>query len=397
MRGVDGRKVTVVGAGVAGLTVALALARRGAQVTLLEQAEAVREFGAGLQITPNGAAVLEALGLRSSLSAVSLRSQAVEIRDGLTDRSVIRLDLARLRPDLPHRLVRRPDLIALLFAAAREAGVTVRLGTRLVSVDVTGQTARLLLTEGETHEAPLLIGADGLRSVVRAAIEGEEDRPPFFTGQIAWRAMIPEEPGAQPRAEVFTGPGRHLVSYPLLHHQRNLVAVEERTSWSAEDWRAVDDPANLRAAFAGFAPRVRGWLERVEEVNLWGLFRHEVARHWHRGAAVIIGDAAHPTLPFLAQGANMALEDAWLLVAALEALPTAEEAFATFANVRRDRVRRLVDAANGNARNYHLRGPLKTAAHLALKLGGALAPSAAIGRFDWIYRYDPTAVTFRAA
>lgn len=383
----NGREITVVGAGIAGLAAALALSRQGAVVTVLEQAEAVREFGAGFQITPNGARVLEGLGLAKPLSALSLLSHGVEIIDGPTGRRVIRLDLARLRPREPHRFVRRPDLIALLFDAVREAGVTLRLNARVLAADVTGQTVRLNLAGGETHEAHLLIGADGIHSPVRAAVEGEDSTQPFFTGQVAWRAVVRGE--AEPVAQVHTGPGRHLVTYPLPRGLRNIVAVEERASWAAEDWRAVDDPANLRAAFAGFAPPVRRLLAEVDEVHLWGLFRHGLVQHWHRGAAIVIGDAAHPTLPFLAQGANMALEDAWLIAATLAAAPDAEQGFSDFVRLRRARVSRLVAAANANARNYHLTGASRQAAHMVLRVGGMLAPSAAIGRFDWIYRYDP--------
>lgn len=313
-----------------------------------------------------------------------------EIVDGPTGRSVIRLDLARLRPEEPHRFVRRPDLISLLFDAIREAGVTLRLHTRVLAADVTGQTARLSLAGGDTHEAPLLIGADGLHSTVRAAVEGDDATPPFFTGQVAWRAVVRGE--AEPVARVHAGPGRHLVTYPLPRGLQNIVAVEERHAWAAEDWRTEDDPANLRAAFAGFAPAIRALLAQVEEVHVWGLFRHEIVRHWQRGAAIVIGDAAHPTLPFLAQGANMALEDAWLIAGALAAAPDAEQGFAEFVRLRRPRVARLVAAANANARNYHLTGAARQAAHMVLRIGGTLAPSTAIGRFDWIYRYDPTAI-----
>ncbi|MDY6860325.1 MAG: FAD-dependent monooxygenase, partial [Pseudomonadota bacterium] len=238
--------------------------------------------------------------------------------------------------------------------------------------------------------ADVVIGADGLHSVLRGVLN--PPAPPAFTGQVAWRATVPAEGAAAPRVTVYMGPGRHLVCYPLRGGTMiNIVAVEERRAWADEGWSHTDDPAHLRAAFAGFAPEVRTLLARVDEVHLWGLFRHPVARHWHRGQAALLGDAAHPTLPFLAQGANMALEDAWVLAAALGGHDSIEAGLAAYQTARRDRCVRIVDAASRNARNYHLRfAPLRLAAHGALRLGGALAPAAMLGRFDWLYRHDVT-------
>jgi salicylate hydroxylase len=181
------------------------------------------------------------------------------------------------------------------------------------------------------------------------------------------------------------------VSYPLARGLRNIVAVEERAEWAEEGWNHADDPDNLRRAFAEFAPEVRGWLAQVRHVHLWGLFRHPVAARWHDDRRAILGDAAHPTLPFLAQGANMALEDAWVLADRLDRLPQAD-ALVSYQQTRRDRVSRVIAAASANARNYHLANPLlRAAAHAALRLGGALAPAAALRRFDWIYGHDATA------
>lgn len=192
------------------------------------------------------------------------------------------------------------------------------------------------------------------------------------------------------------GPGRHLVSYPLRGGSlRNIVAVEERRRWVEEGWSLRDDPLELRLAFEGFSPRVRDWLERVEDVWLWGLFRHEVARDWFRvlpgGVAGILGDAAHPTLPFLAQGANMALEDAWVLARALAESDDAGAGLMAYQTARARRCARIVAAATANARNYHLSGPLKGIAHAGLRLGSLVAPGMALRKFDWLYRHDVTA------
>jgi salicylate hydroxylase len=386
-----GQSVIVVGAGVAGLAAARALALRGASVTVLEQADTIREVGAGLQISPNGAAVLRALGLQEALEAASTRAEAVSLLDGQTGEGVVRLDLARLRPDQGYHFLHRADLIALLLAGASAAGVTLRLLSRVAAVDLDGARPAVFLDGGERLEATLLVGADGLHSRVRAALNGDET--PFFTGQVAWRALIPCEPGAPPVAEVHMGPGRHLVSYPLRGNSlRNIVAVEEHETWAEESWTLRDDSMGLRLAFEGFSARVRGWLDQVEDPWLWGLFRHDVARTWTSPKGVaILGDAAHPTLPFLAQGASMALEDAWVLADALAAHDTLAAGLSAYQALRRPRTSRIVAAASGNARAYHLSGLPKVIGHAGLRLVGRVSPRAMLSRFDWLYGHDVTA------
>ncbi len=383
----SGLEVLVLGGGIAGLAAACALAQRGASVTVLEQAAAFKEVGAGLQISPNGARVLSALGQGSALAHAGLRSESVVLRDGRKGDEVLRLSLPPTGPGF--HLVHRADLVALLADAC--SNVTFRFAAVAEAVFPEGPRPSVVLAGGERLSADLLIGADGLHSVVRAALQPDAPKAAFFTGQVAWRALIPGHPGDKPQAEVFMGPGRHLVSYPLRRGQlRNIVAVEERTAWAQEGWTHPDNPAHILSAFAGFGGPVQDWLAQIDTVWLWGLFRHPVAERWHKGHAVTLGDAAHPTLPFMAQGANLALEDAFVLARSLQQESEIEDALARYQLLRRARVVKVVEAANRNARNYHLRAPFAQIAHLALRLSGKAAPDAPLRKFAWIYDHDVT-------
>ena len=377
----------VLGGGIGGLTTAIMLRRAGAAVRVLEQTPRITEVGAGLQISPNGFVVLEKLGLGSALRAKSVRGQSVLLRD-YKGTEVVRLDLARL-PCGDYHFVHRADLVHILEHTARAAGVEISLDHTATSV-TPGPAPQVTLKDGSMLDCDLVVGADGLHSVARQALNGTS--APFFTRQVAWRAVIPET-GADPQAQVFMGPHRHLVTYPLRGgRMRNLVAVQERAQWHEESWTAEDDPETLRGVFGDFGRDAKDLLDRVEKVHRWGLFRHSVAAKWHLGGVVLAGDAAHPTLPFMAQGANMALEDAFALGRCLGEGSDLESALSAYQEMRFDRVRRVVDTASRNAWKYHLSfPPLRAAAHTALRIGGALMPGRMVGQFDWIYGYDVTA------
>jgi len=384
----DGMKVVVVGGGICGLAAGLALRLRGAEVTVLEQAAEIREVGAGLQVSPNGFRVIAALGLADGLTKRAVRAGAVRLMD-YRGAEVVRLDLSRLA-SRDFWFVHRADLIGTLAEGARAAGVRIRLLQHVGRV-APGAPARLHLANGAGMEADLVVGADGLHSVVRGALSGTI--APFFTRQVAWRAVVANTDGRDAEARVHMGPHRHVVSYPLRGGAAlNIVAVQERAAWTEESWSQQDDPANLRAAFSDFCPEVRDMLERVETVHLWGLFRHPVAPVWHAPGVPLAGDAAHPTLPFMAQGASMALEDAWVLAEALSGEGPLAARLAAYQARREDRTRRVVEAASDNAWKYHLAPPpLRWAAHGALRLAGRVSPGAMMRRFSWIYDHDVTA------
>lgn len=381
--------IAVIGGGIGGLTCALALSRRGARVTVLEQAQAITEVGAGIQVSPNGLRVIEALGLGDALAERCVQGQAVSLRNGSSGAEVARLDLMRLPADQRYFFVHRADLVDLLSAAARDQGVTVRLLQRVDTV-ASGQRPRVVLATGDTRDADLVIGADGIHSAVRPILNAAQK--PFFTGQVAWRCIVPNTTGHPPHARVHMGPRRHMVTYPLRDGRvLNVVAVEERAQWAAESWSQRDDADNLRKAFAEFDAEVHQILSQADAPGIWGLFRHPVAARWYGPGLALLGDAAHPTLPFLAQGANMAMEDAWVLAASLADAPDMDTGLAAYQQRRKARVTRVIDAASKNARNYHLSpGPIRFAAHTALGLLSRVSPGQMLARFDWLYGHDVT-------
>jgi salicylate hydroxylase len=267
------------------------------------------------------------------------------------------------------------------------------LGARVAEVSGTaeGQDLRVVPEGGTAVPAEIVIAADGLRSPVRAAwFEGS---PPRFTGHVAWRALIEAErlpaelvPAV---ARVTMGPGRHIVTYPLRGGRLvNVVAVEERAEWAAEGWSTRDDPGHLRRALEGWGGGVSALLAAVEETYLWGLFDHAPLPVWAKGRIALLGDACHPMLPYLAQGATMALEDAWVLAAELDVAPTPEQGLMAYEARRAPRATRVQRASARNGRLYHLRPGPRAVANLGLRAVGALAPGGLIGRFDWLYGAD---------
>jgi salicylate hydroxylase len=380
--------VAIIGGGIGGLTAALAFQTKGAQVTVYEQAPVLSEVGAGLQITPNGMRVLKALGLEDALVAESVAAQAVVPMDGLIGRAVTRFDLSRKDPR--YRFVHRAALIRVLDEACQQAGIDVVLGARIEDVGSDGRFDGRFHVDGVLKSPDLTVGADGLHSVVRPLLNGPGK--PFFTHQVAWRAVVEME--APPEARIWMLPGAHVVTYPLSGGHLNIVAVQERDAWAEEGWHHDDVPANLTSAFASSCLELREILGLVENVKLWGLFRHPVADTWGDEGIALLGDAAHPTLPFLAQGANLAIEDAYVLAECCAAGDLAA-GLQRYQSLRKARVGKAIATANANAVNYHLRGARRTASHLILKGIGAVAPDAFINRLSWLYDHDVTAASSR--
>jgi len=382
-----GKSIKIVGGGIGGLAAGLALAQRGAAVTVYEKAGGIAEVGAGLQVSPNGMCVLDALGAGAAVRAKAVAGEAVSLRAAETGKEVAHLALDAGA----YSFVHRADLVDALATAARAAGVQIR--PMHTAAHITPAAApQITFASGEEATADVVIDAGGLHSTLRGVLNPASE--PFFTGQVAWRALVPNTGGRGAQVQVHMAPGAHVVSYPLRGGALlNIVAVQERAAWADEGWSHEDDPANLRAAFAGAGPEVTALLAQVQRVHLWGLFRHPVASVWTGANCALLGDAAHPTLPFLAQGANMALEDAWALAACLDAIENTSAALKRYQQLRLARVQRVIKTANGNAKRYHLRkGPVRFAAHLGLRVVSTAMPALMTAPFRWLYEYDITKV-----
>lgn len=382
--------VSIVGAGIGGLASALALARLGFTVRVFEQATELGEVGAGIQISPNGLAVLKALNVDRDLERCSLRANAVELCDFKQGSLVARLDLTTYASDLTYLFAHRQDVIRVLFEGCKAAGVVFTFGEILKNTTDT----TLEFVSGLCVTSDFIVGADGLKSVVRQALNG--DVKPFFTGQVAYRAIVPNVINQGQLARIHMGAKAHIVSYPL-HKGRdlNLVMVREQSKWVKEAWRNLVDPQDVQSHFSNFGGEIAQAISHLDHVNEWGLFRHPVAKVWGDGDKALVGDAAHPTLPFMAQGANLALEDAWVLAQCLAQCLSPNSDFrgavALYQAKRQDRVTRIVTAASKNAWKYHLSSwPLRTLAHFGMRGMSTIAPQKLVSQFDWIYRLDVT-------
>lgn len=387
-------RVIVAGAGIGGLAAAVALRRRGLEVVLLEQAPAFFEVGAGLQLSPNATRVLSGWGLGPALETIGFEPEAAEVRDHRLRRLLLRTPLgeaARRRWRSPFLQLHRADLHACLNQALHALGpFEMRFGARVGAVESDARSVSVRLEDGEVVSGDVLIGAEGIRSAVRVSLMGEARAR--FTGQVAWRALVPADrlpPGrVRPVAAVWTGPGRHLVHYYVRGGTLvNLVGVVER-DWRIESWTERGDPAEFAADFAGWPSPVPELLAAVDEAWRWALYDRPPLRRWSAGRATLLGDAAHPMLPFLAQGAAMAIEDAEALASLLaDAGEAVEPALLAYETERRSRTAKAQAWSRRNARLFHLPGALAVPLFGAARLLDGLEPSHGARRFDWLYGY----------
>ncbi|MGY2050507.1 FAD-dependent monooxygenase [Methylobacterium sp. JK268] len=390
-----GLAVAVAGAGIGGLTAALALAARGHAVTLVERRTAFSEVGAGLQLSPNASRILTDLGLGPALRRAATEPPRVRIRGLASGRDLGEVALGpamRERFGAPYWVIHRADLQTILLDAVRgRPGIRLLMGRRAIACAEEGAGARLTVESAggraETLDADLVVAADGIRSTLRARLDRRPLRP---AGVAAWRATLPRAlaPEALRGDEtgLWLGRGRHVVHYPIAGGDLiNLVAVLPDARDEA-DWGLPGDPARLRAAFADAAEPLAGLLARPETWLLWTLADRPAARRLAGGRLALLGDAAHPVLPFLAQGAALAIEDAAVLAAALGAAPV-PEALAAYAAARRPRARAVQDAARRNGRVYHAGGLVAAARDAVMR---RLGPARMTERYAWLYGWTPS-------
>jgi len=384
------RTIYIAGAGIAGLTLALGLAKFGLRVVVLERNAAISEFGAGLQISPNARKVLDKLGLGEAIEAQSFVPEGIDIFPDDRPEPLQTLLLGRAvaeRFGAPYAVMHRADLVEILHAAARRfANIDVVFGVTDSAVETEdgGVTVTAAEPDGKTRRAQpfAFIGADGVRSTTRTEVLGGP--PARYTGKVAWRALVtPDQLSSSPLlgTKLLLGTDFHMVVYPLPH--RNAVNLALFTQEAESDLAVLDERApRVRSRRKG---RLTAILDAVgENWTPWVLSTVELDT-WHKGSIGLIGDAAHAMLPFQAQGAAMAIEDAAVLAPLLAASPNADHAFTRFAALRQERVKRVQDVSRSNGKVFHMGFPLSLARNTVIRMEG---PRGHFKRLDWLYGYD---------
>ena len=392
--------VLVVGGGIGGLTAALALEKRGHTVTVAEQSGVISEVGAGLQLSPNAMKVLNALGVGARVMTDAFRPQAAEMRWGRSGRTVFSIPLRKAaanRWGAEYIHVHRADLInALREELIARAPDSLVLGHRLERYEMQGGKVVAHFAGGDTIEADLLVGADGIHSAVRTQMLGADE--PEFTGCVAWRATAPVTALGKhvppPAASVWVGPHRHAVTYLLRRGSlANFVGVVEHKTPGDESWTATGAKEQALQDFKRWHPSVTAIIEAADSMNRWALYGRKPLPKWSEGHVTLLGDACHPMLPFLAQGAAMAIEDAWALAACLDAEADVPAALAAYEERRKPRVTRVQAGARSNAKLYHRGNPLtRFGSYVPMAMAARAAPGFVRSRLDWIYSYDETAL-----
>lgn len=391
--------VLIAGGGIAGLTTALALAKIGRASILMERARQFSEFGAGLQISPNAASVLDALGLSNALDAVGHQPSCIAMRAAGNGRVVKRLQInsyCQTRFGHPYRVVHRADLLDLLLRAATgETLIELHADAEVSAVDVTREGIAATTADGRTFAGSMLVAADGVWSTIRNRVLGLALAQP--TGRSAWRTLVPAETSDSDAAAdvgLWMGAAAHLVHYPVRDGSMiNLVAVVD-DGFSDRTWDGETGSGDLQRHFKTWCAEPRRLIAATpsdgQEWRRWPLFQRRPDKYAIDRPIVLIGDAWHATLPFMAQGAAMAIEDAASLAHRL--LRHADDpisAIRHFQEDRFDRTRKLVDLANRNGTIYHLAGPMAFARNSVLK---RMSAEAVLSRLDWIYGWKPPAL-----
>jgi len=396
-------RILIAGAGIGGLCCALALIQRGFHVTVLEQASQLGEVGAGFQVSANGVRCLYDLGLGPELKDMATEASGKQVRLWSTGQTWKLFDLGAesvRKYGFPYYMLYRPDLHGLMERHVRRLQPdAIKLGAKVVGVEQDDIGVEVQIEGGERIRGDVLIGADGVHSRVRGVLFGASDAQ--FTGCVAWRGLIPREKIPQHlQANVGTnwiGPGAHVIHYPLRNGElMNFVGIVERTDWQVESWTERGSIEECLKDFTHWHDDVQALIQGIQQPYKWALLSRQPMARWTIGRATLLGDACHPTLPFLAQGAVMALEDGIVLARCLAAnAGHPEAAFARYEALRMERTSRIVlgsAAAGARFHNPLLADPVEAGRYVDAEWSEQRVRE----RYEWLFSYDATAVDVSA-
>jgi len=382
-------RIVIVGGGLAGLAAARALAAFGIKADVFEAAPALGEIGAAVNTSPQAVKALRAIGVGEKVAAVGTASPGIYTRNMQTGDFLEFNDRLKTgaRYGAPYYTFHRADLLDAL-ASGLDRGA-IHLGHRLTGLEERTDRVALAFDNGARVEAEFVIAADGVRSVIRRTLYGDDN--PTYTGQMVWRALLKgsdvPEAAIEPTGHIqWVGPGCHLLAYKIRGGKLiNIVTQEDTDKWVEEGWSTRGDPDEMRLSFPNPEPRLKTLLSLVTECSKWGLFTRPLTRNWGRGRIQLIGDAAHAMLPNAGQGACQAFEDAYILGRWVDACRDPAEAFANFRRIRIPRVHGVQRLSLSNARFKHMRDAA------AQKQSIAAGTGSVHGNSEWVWGYDPVA------